>query len=378
MTLLARAADDSANLGAPSAAVPVNVGGKTLPVLPVRHPDAGAADGQRREPADRGRRGASRADQPGVVTALRYHEGADWTGPRTGHLRTAARHGSPTVTLPDGPGAGWRTVDLPAPVRLTPDTTYVVSYFSADGNYAERRPLLRGGLRLGAAARGRGGGATPTRAQTPAPERRPRPPNYWADVVFAPDDDERPARRRRRRRRTAPPSVAATTAVTATFDEAVDPAHREPSGRSCSVTRPAPRCPATVGYDAGSHTATLTPSAALAAGTVHTAAVTTGVTDTAGNALAAPRTWSFTTAAPGTRPVRSARWATSPADKPTGRGGSGDGPKLAQPPDATALPGHEPAARSASGWPAATSAAALPRAGPRPPGGQGHRRAPTR
>jgi hypothetical protein len=42
--------------------------------------------------------------------------------------------------------------------------------------------------------------------------------------------------------------------------------------------------------------ATLTPTGALLAGTVYTATVSTGATDLAGNALAAPYTWSFTTA----------------------------------------------------------------------------------
>ena len=45
-----------------------------------------------------------------------------------------------------------------------------------------------------------------------------------------------------------------------------------------------------------SNTATFTPSAALAASTTYTATIS-GVKDTAGNTIAAPVTWSFTTAA---------------------------------------------------------------------------------
>ena len=58
--------------------------------------------------------------------------------------------------------------------------------------------------------------------------------------------------------------------------------------------------PATVAYDAGTSTATLTPQAALQYGATYTATVkggSGGVADLAGNALAADSTWSFTTEA---------------------------------------------------------------------------------
>jgi Big-like domain-containing protein len=63
---------------------------------------------------------------------------------------------------------------------------------------------------------------------------------------------------------------------------------------------------ATVAYNASTFAATLTPSAALAAGQTYTATVTggsAGVTDAAGNALAASAVWSFTTAAAATDTV---------------------------------------------------------------------------
>lgn len=52
-----------------------------------------------------------------------------------------------------------------------------------------------------------------------------------------------------------------------------------------------------VGYNVPDRIATFTPAAPLTAGTVYTATVTTGVKDLAGNALAADKVWSFTTAA---------------------------------------------------------------------------------
>jgi hypothetical protein len=88
--------------------------------------------------------------------------------------------------------------------------------------------------------------------------------------------------------------VAVGTNVTATFSEAVTGV----SGTTFTLEGPGTTAvPATVTYAAG--TATLDPSASLAADTTYTARLTSGITDTATptpNALVA-LSWSFTTAA---------------------------------------------------------------------------------
>ncbi len=85
------------------------------------------------------------------------------------------------------------------------------------------------------------------------------------------------------------------SAVTATFSEAVTNVTTSTftlraGGASANVS-------GTVTLNGAGTTATFTPSAALANGTTYTATVTTGVQDAAGNALAANRTWTFTTVA---------------------------------------------------------------------------------
>ncbi len=93
--------------------------------------------------------------------------------------------------------------------------------------------------------------------------------------------------------------VGTSTTVTARFSEAMKASTiststivlRNPSNAMVS---------ATVSYNSTTFTATLTPSAALAASTMYTATVfggSSGVTDAAGNPLANNFTWSFTTAA---------------------------------------------------------------------------------
>ena len=91
--------------------------------------------------------------------------------------------------------------------------------------------------------------------------------------------------------------VATTTAVSATFSEAMNAAT---IGASTFELRDAANVlvASNVSYDAPTLTARLTPTAVLAASQTYTATVrggSTGVKDAAGNALTANRTWSFTT-----------------------------------------------------------------------------------
>ena len=89
--------------------------------------------------------------------------------------------------------------------------------------------------------------------------------------------------------------IATSTDVTATFSK--------PMAASTVISSFTLACPAaapvtaTVTYDAASMTATLTPASALPANTVCQATISTAATDTSGIALAAPFTWSFSTAA---------------------------------------------------------------------------------
>ncbi|BCO27784.1 hypothetical protein MIZ03_2675 [Rhodoferax lithotrophicus] len=89
-------------------------------------------------------------------------------------------------------------------------------------------------------------------------------------------------------------NVATSTAVNATFNEAIDPLTiSNASFTLAGVTGVA----GSVSFNALTKIATFTPNAALTAGTIYTATVTTGVTDLAGNNLALNKVWSFTTAA---------------------------------------------------------------------------------
>jgi hypothetical protein len=110
--------------------------------------------------------------------------------------------------------------------------------------------------------------------------------------------------------------VSRTAPVTVTFSEPMDAATITAANLTLRDAANA-AVPATVSYTSATNTATLAPSATLAGSTLFTATVGTAVRDATGNALVAPASWSFTTAAvPDTTPPTVT--ATVPAAGATG------------------------------------------------------------
>ncbi|MEJ7759788.1 MAG: Ig-like domain-containing protein [Gemmatimonadaceae bacterium] len=117
---------------------------------------------------------------------------------------------------------------------------------------------------------------------------------------------------------TTPPNgatgVARNTVVTATFSEPIDPTSINSSTVFLTPQGGGAPVAGTVSYNAGTNTATFTPSSPLANFTTYTLTVTTGVKDVAGNTLATNFTSSFTTALDTIAPTVI---ATSPASNST-------------------------------------------------------------
>ena len=105
--------------------------------------------------------------------------------------------------------------------------------------------------------------------------------------------------------------VSRNSSIAATFNEGMAAATLT-NGTTFVLKNGATIVPSTVTY-AGT-TATLTPATTLAPNTVFTATISTAAQDVAGNALAATKTWSFTTAAVSPPTVTS----TSPSNGATG------------------------------------------------------------
>jgi hypothetical protein len=297
-TLLARAADDSANLGSQTA-VSVNVGSQGCPcslfgTAPMAARSADAA------PVEVGVR--FRADDDGYITALRYYRPTGVSGTHIGHLWTSGGTKLAEATFVADTQPGWHQVALPTPVQVSAGATYVASYFASEGGYSEDpgffadafdAPPLHAPGSTSADPNGvyvyTATGGFPTNASDAT--------NYGADVVFVRTDHTAPTVLS-----VAPAdgadAVSPSTQVRATFDEAL--AASTLDGFTFQLRDGAGAVvPAAVTYDAATRTAVLTPSAPLAGSVRYSATVkggAVGVSDAAGNPLAQDRTWSFTTA----------------------------------------------------------------------------------
>ena len=310
-TIRSRAVDDSGNLESPGigATVTAGSGNSTCPCSiwgPTATPSK-PAETTDTVPIEVGTR--FRSSTAGRISGIRFYKGSTNTGTHVGHLWSRTGTLLATATFTNETASGWQEVRFSTPVDIAADTTYVASYHAPRGNYASNVDFFtlsgvdNGPLRALADGEDAGGnGVYAYGASGSFPNATWRAENYWVDVVFengaaAPD--------------TTPPTITGVTPArgatnvatganaTAQFSEALTATTVNTT--SVVLTDAAGAVvPAAVGYDAGSRTATLDPTAALAAGATYRVTVkggSAGVKDLAGVALAADDTWTFTTRA---------------------------------------------------------------------------------
>jgi hypothetical protein len=246
-------------------------------------------------------------DTNGFITAIRYYKFSNNTGTHTGHLFSRTGNLLANATFTGETTTGWQQVNLPTPVAVTANTTYIVAYHTPTGHYATNSNYFTNGVNnppLRALADGvdGGNGVYSYGAAGTFPTNTFRSENYWVDVVFTttggPDTTPPTVQSTSPSGGTA--GVASTANVIATFSEAMNATTittatvelRDSSGALV---------PATVTYDGPTRSAILDPTAGLAHSTNYTATVrggSTGVKDLANNAMAANFTWVFSTDAP--------------------------------------------------------------------------------
>lgn len=230
----------------------------------------------------------------GHVSGLRFYKGTGNEGPHIGHVWQTDGTLLASVTFGTETASGWQQAMLSTPVPVTAGTTYVVSYFAPAGRYSATpagfsTPTTRRPLTAPASSSSNPNGQFSYGAGS-FPSNTYNATNYWVDVIFVDSTGPSVASRT-----PAPGATAVATGepISLTFSEPADPASvscqlRDSAGAVVAVT---------VDVDATGTALTLTPVSPLAPLTTYTASVTAAV-DLAGNALAAPDSWSFTTAGP--------------------------------------------------------------------------------
>lgn len=239
---------------------------------------------------------------PGSITGFRYYKGPGVTGVHTGHLWDNTGTLLATKVFTNETTSGWQSVTLSSPVAILPNTTYIVSYFTASGDFTREDPfftqaVVNGFLRGLANGEDGGNGVYAYSGSPVFPNNTSGSSSYFADVLFTSTDA------------TAPQVISVTPAnnsigialnvhPTATFDEALDPTTVNTS--TVKMTGPGNvNIPGTVTLTGG-NVITFTPNTDLAIGTLYTVTLVGGITeplikDISENALAASYSWSFTT-----------------------------------------------------------------------------------
>ena len=261
-----RATDDSGNLGAPSPAVPVMV--KELSGSVSIWPDSVTPQGfasNDSQPVSVGVKFTS--DVAGSIAGIRFYKDATNTGTHIGQLYTASGTLLGSATFTNETNSGWQEITFATPVQINPNTTYVASYFTDSGQYAQDINYFTSSFN-DAPLHATVGVYTYGSAAT-FPSHSYALSNYWVDVLFTAtptqplsvtsvtpadggNEDE------------ANSIATSTSSVTATFNELLDPT-TVTTATFLLTDANGNAVPATVSYNAATDTVTLTPSSPLAA-----------------------------------------------------------------------------------------------------------------
>jgi len=189
VTVRSRASDDSANIETPSAGTSLTVAPRTCPcsvwTASATPQNASATD------TSSGELGMKfRATQAGFVTGVRFYKGPTNTGTHIGNLWTSTGTLLARATFTNETASGWQQVNFSAPVQISANTTYVVSYFAPVGGYAYNSWFFVSGVDdepLRALANGEDGpnGVFADGSATLFPNQTFGMNNYWVDVVFS-------------------------------------------------------------------------------------------------------------------------------------------------------------------------------------------------
>ncbi|HEX2715097.1 MAG TPA: DUF4082 domain-containing protein, partial [Candidatus Acidoferrales bacterium] len=190
-TLRSRAVDDSGNLEVPNAGISVTLGSPQCPCAIWSSAAVPAvADAGPDSSVELGVRFLS--DTAGYITGLRFYKGSGNTGTHVGNLWSASGALLASATFAGETASGWQQVNFSAPVAVTANTIYIVSYHTGVGHFSVNRNYFTStgvdNSPLHAPASGVSGlnGVYAYATSSTFPASSWSDSNYWVDVVFHP------------------------------------------------------------------------------------------------------------------------------------------------------------------------------------------------
>ena len=249
-----------------------------------------------------------RSDVSGNVTGVRFFKATGATGTHIGRLWTVSGVKLAEVTFIRETASGWQTAIFPSAVAIQANTTYIISYYVADGNRrfsdtsnyfatvgVDTPPLhaLKAGV----------DGVNSVYSDTGGFFNQSfNFSNYWVDVVFDNAADTSPPTVSTVVPANGTTNVAISTNFNVTFSEAMDATTLNPNTITLQDNSNH-IIPTTLSYSSATFTATLVPASALNPSTTYTIILPAGgAKDLAGNALLTNFTSTFTTGEPDTIP----------------------------------------------------------------------------
>ncbi|HEY6505430.1 MAG TPA: N,N-dimethylformamidase beta subunit family domain-containing protein [Chitinophagaceae bacterium] len=240
----------------------------------------------------------------GYIRGLRFYKSTNDIGTHTGSLWTTGGTLIGRVIFTNESESGWQEVLFDTAVAVTANTTYVASYHSPTGYYAETNPyfttaVVNGPLTAIAVTDSAGPNGIYKFSPSPAfPDVNYQSDNYWVDVVFQITATD-----------VAAPVVVSTspadhaigvsvnTSLTITFNESVN--EETVNGTSIELRNAFNELlPVAINYSQGSYRITVTPLSSLNSSSTYTLTIKggeSGIMDMAGNPLANDITRTFST-----------------------------------------------------------------------------------
>lgn len=130
------------------------------------------------------------SDVSGHVLGVRFYKGAGNTGTHTGHLWSKDGTLLAEAQFSEESASGWQQVLFANPVAIDANTTYIASYFSADGHFADSPDYFTTQVTnaplhaLADAEDGPNGVFRYDASGFPTQTWTGHAPNYWVDVLF--------------------------------------------------------------------------------------------------------------------------------------------------------------------------------------------------
>ncbi|MFC8302331.1 DUF4082 domain-containing protein [Specibacter sp. NPDC057265] len=134
------------------------------------------------------------SSEDGTVSAVRFYKSVDNLGPHVVKLWSTDGQVLATATLPAAAAGteGWQSVELPKPVAIAKDQSYIASYIAPAGRYSSENYGLAKSKSNGPLTLHADGGVYAYGDGTQMPSSRYKSTNYFVDVSFTPAPAEDP------------------------------------------------------------------------------------------------------------------------------------------------------------------------------------------